>query len=166
MKYVENKETFPFVVPVRNAKEALISHYIHAKKLYNVEKSATNIELQIRNIKDMWEFVLQNDKFFIAPFKEFTQDPRDFFDKLEKKYPELRRKINLHFYIDEIYESLRNYEVETIPKDVYLEIGHYPREKSEFYDEAVFELNLDKYKKSLEHLNNLEKELVSRYKWL
>ncbi len=162
-KYIETEQTHPYVVPIRNAKDALISHYIHAKKLSDDKDGSSNIDVQILNITELWEFVLKNDKFFIAPFDSFTVDTEDFFVKLENKYPELKTQANQNMSISDVYDDIKNTEIKNMSRDIYLEVGHYPREKSIFYEEAVSELSKEKYRNSLEHLAKIEKKLVSRY---
>ena len=162
-KYVETDQTHPYIVPIRNPKDALISHYIHAKKLFDDKERSNSIDIQILDMTHLWEFVLENDKFFIAPFESFTVDTQDFFVKLENKYPELKARANQDMSISDIYDDMKNAEIKYMPKDIYLEVGHYPREKSIFYEEAVEELSKEKYRERLDHLAKLGKELESRY---
>lgn len=106
-EYVSNGNTSPFLVPIRDAKESLISNYIMSRFIRPINGGRQfDINQQINVIKDLWEFVESEDRFFIAPFEEFTENTESFFTTLEDTYTELKSKIVSEKSTQEVYQEL------------------------------------------------------------
>jgi len=162
--YVAGGQSFPFVIPVRDSRDAMVSHYIHSRKVYGNKEASQSMSDQIQNIKDLWEFTLSNkDKFFIAPFEKFTSNMEYFFNRLETKYPDLVQFADPNISPESVYEDLKKREVEKISQDVYLEIGHLPRDRSIFYDEAVKIIGSPEYSDEFDYLENIRQDLIKEY---
>jgi hypothetical protein len=97
------KEKYPFVVPVRDALPSIASAKIYRDKSFldHPERMARHAgtdapdeySLQIENIiqrfLDYTQYLVDNPRFFVAPFDEFTKDATSVMYKLSKRYPRI-----------------------------------------------------------------------------
>jgi hypothetical protein len=87
---------YPFVVPVRDALPCIASAKIYRDKVVTSKfhESSENDTRELFYIIDMHseyiEYLVNNPKFFIAPFHEFTKDPVKVIQKLSNMYPEIK----------------------------------------------------------------------------
>jgi hypothetical protein len=127
-------EDYPFVVPVRDALPSIASAKIYRDKSFldhpdkMVRHPGTDIpddsSLQIENIikrfLDYTQYLVDNPKFFIAPFHEFTKDATSVMKKLAVQYPTMV-----------VLDTITNKDVEDMLSDGVnmfdSEIGNLPR---------------------------------------
>jgi hypothetical protein len=122
----------PFVVPVRDALDSIISSkiyrdYVFTNDIYgNRNKDHTDINFIINRYKKYMTFLLHNEKFFIAPFHEFTKDHNKVIDVLVKQYPGLsiEKYYTKEEMIKEILEKDKGGGIE------HPELGNLPRTHS------------------------------------
>jgi hypothetical protein len=152
----EYKEDYPFVVPVRDALPSIASAKVYRDKvlndnLYGVSENITQqLDYIINTYKTYIDFLLDNPKFFIAPFHEFTKDHNAVIDKLSKQYPSIQKYKNVTYKdIEEISSKMND-------KIFDPEIGNLPRPnpkkedvektlKSDFSEEiSGIQSNIDK----------------------
>jgi hypothetical protein len=136
-EHIAAQKTTPFLVPVRDAKECLVSNYVMARfQRPAVGGYKFDIKEQIGVIKDLWEFVESEDRFFIAPFEEFTQNTENFFDTLEKTYPELKSKVKAFKTVEEVHKELEHKEYfkgrNSLTEKQLLELGKVQLKNMEF----------------------------------
>jgi len=117
---------YPFVVPVRDALPCIASAKIYRDKVVTSKfhESGENDTKELFYIVDTHseyiQYLVDNPKFFIAPFHEFTKDPIKVMEKLSKMYPEI--KVENYLTCDEIEATVSKNE------DVYdTESGNLPR---------------------------------------
>jgi hypothetical protein len=162
--YISGGLSHPFIVPLRDPVDTLISHHVHAKKLSDNFSASQEVKGKINELSELWNFVYNHENFFVAVFEEFTQDVDTFFTKLETFYPELaNNKREKTMPNDEVYRNFELGEISTIDPSMYLEVGHVPRKKSPFYDEVAEVLY--GYSNSMEMLQikDLYEKLKDRY---
>jgi len=117
---------YPFVVPVRDALPCIASAKIYRDKVVTSKfhESGENDTKELFYIIDMHseyiQYLVDNPKFFIAPFHEFTKDPIKVMQKLSNMYPEI--KVENYTTCEEIEATVSKNE------DVYdTESGNLPR---------------------------------------
>ena len=162
-KYISTNQKFPFVVPVRDAKESIASYYVHEKKLNGTEKLEENIEGRLKNLADLWHFVLGYSIFFVAPFSEFTSNTENFFKKLESTHSVLVPFIDPNADLSSTYRDLELRELSSIPQEIYLEVGHLPRNRTPEYGEALEYMDSKKFEEKFVLLDDMQKKLNDRY---
>ena len=119
------------IIVLRDAMDSLVSC-----KVRNIRKEAeegiegnNNYEGFVKRHEDYIELLLENDIFFIAPFKEFTVDPDAVMQKIKTAYPDLPN-IMSKIDINDIFETIRK----GYPENSY--DVHLPEEKSALYVQA------------------------------
>ena len=83
-------EEHPFIVPVRDALPCLASAKIFRdKRSSNPENSEKSEEpdQMLKRFLQYTEYLVDNPKFFIAPFHEFTKDHGSVIQKISNQYP-------------------------------------------------------------------------------
>jgi hypothetical protein len=115
-----------FVVPVRDAVPSIASATVYRNKFYSrdvddVEKVALQFKNKIKRYEEYTDYLIDNPKFFIAPFHEFTKDHQKVLEIISKEYPSV--KIEKTFTYDEIK---KNAELGNKAEN-YTEYGHFPR---------------------------------------
>lgn len=173
---------FPFIVPVRDAIDSISSAKIYrdqylleySEMIANLEnedcKTTDEITIELKNIittselkniieryKEYTRYLVNNPKFFIAPFDEFTEDVNKVIEKLSKQYPDIK------IYRNVTSEEVKNYASHN--KNAYHpEYGNLSREtpkqlkiqellKSEFLEEIqIIQANIDKLYKRYHEL--------------
>lgn len=163
IEHISKRQNLLFIVPTRSAKDSLASYYVHEKKLNGPNNLEKKIESQLVNLINLWSFVLEHDSFFIAPFSKFTSDIYDFFVKLELAHPELQPFIDKNADLNLTYDFLISKELANIPKEIYLEVGHLPRERTPEYEKAVELINSKAFEEKFVVLTDMQKKLDSRY---
>ncbi len=97
------KEHYPFVVPVRDALPSIASAKIYRDKSFldypermarhqgsdKIDDRSLQIENIIKKFLQYTQYLIDNPRFFIAPFDEFTQDATKTMRKLESQYPRI-----------------------------------------------------------------------------
>jgi hypothetical protein len=97
------KEKYPFVVPVRDAMESISSAKIYRDKSFldhpermarlegtnNPDEHSLQIENIIQRFLDYTQYLIDNPRFFVAPFNEFTKDATPVMQKLSNQYPRI-----------------------------------------------------------------------------
>jgi hypothetical protein len=174
---------FPFIVPVRDAIDSISSakiyrdHYsleysemlanlkhVDLKKIHEMTLELKHIKMtsELKNIieryKEYIQYLVDNPKFFIAPFYEFTEDVNKVIKKLSKQYPDIK------IYKNVTFEEVKDYVSRN--KNVYHpEYGNLPREtpkqseiqellKSEFLEEIQsIQANIEKLYKRYHELS-------------
>jgi hypothetical protein len=145
---------YPFVVPVRDALPCIASAKIYRDKVVTnkFHESGENDTKEFPHIikvhAEYIQYLVDNPKFFIAPFHEFTKDPMKFMCKLSNKYPDI--KVTNSITCEKIKEIVSQNE------DAYdTESGNLPRTtpkkqeieeilKSQFLEEIqAIQLNID-----------------------
>jgi hypothetical protein len=97
------KEKYPFVVPVRDALPSIASAKIYRDKSFldypermarhqgtnNPDEHSLQIENIIQRFLDYTQYLIDNPRFFVAPFDEFTKDATPVLQKLSNQYPRI-----------------------------------------------------------------------------
>jgi hypothetical protein len=155
----EYNQDYPFVVPVRDALPSIASAKIYRDKvfsdnLYGVEESLTKeFEEIIKRYAEYIQYLVDNPKFFIAPFHEFTKDHNKVIYSLSKKYPSITIETNVS--AKDIIELA---SAET--KNVFdTELGNLPRPTPK--KEEIEEILKTKY---LKEINDIQSNIDILYK--
>ena len=96
----------PFVVPVRDALPCIASAKIYRDKVVTskfhtaYENETKELPYIIKVHAEYIQYLVDNTKFFIAPFDEFTKDPMTVMAKLSNEYPDV--KVNNNVTCEEI----------------------------------------------------------------
>lgn len=161
------KGSDPFIVPVRDALESISSarvfrKYVFDNKMFN-DMGGTESELDniVRRYKEYTDYLVKNEKFFIAPFHEFTKDHMLVINKMIKFYSNL--------YDIKIIDFLNKEDIflkiEKQHKDQYShhpQLGNFPREDNE-EKYQIRELLLKQYRDDTEHIQSNINLLYKRY---
>ena len=121
------KEKYPFVVPVRDALPSIASAKVYRDKVLNdnlfgvVKNETQNLDHIVETYKTYIDFLLDNPKFFIAPFNEFTKDHNAVISKLSKKYPIIKNIRNV------TYKDIEDAAFRANDKIFNTELGNLPR---------------------------------------
>jgi hypothetical protein len=155
----------PFIVPVRDALPSIVSSkiyrdYVFQNSLYgNLRGDDTEITTIIKRYKEYTTFLLNNPKFFIAPFHEFTKDHNGFLDVLMSQYPHLPRYGNMTK--DELFKKIDTLEI--IKENLgHPELGNLPREDS-LEKEKIKEEILLHHSHEIEEIQKTIEILYARY---
>jgi hypothetical protein len=154
----------PFVVPVRDALDSVISSkvyrdYVVINKLYGAKDDEhADIGFIINRYKKYMTFLLHNEKFFIAPFHEFTKDHNGVIDVLVKKYPGLsiEKYYTKEEMIKEILEKDKGGGIE------HPELGNLPRTHS-LEKTKIKKILLSDYKEQIKEIQDIIDLLYERY---
>jgi hypothetical protein len=154
----------PFVVPVRDALDSIISSkiyrdYVFTNDIYgNRNKDHTDINFIINRYKEHMTTLLHNPKFFIAPFHEFIKDHNSVINVLIKQYPGLiiERYYTKEEMLEEIFKKHKGENVE------HPELGNFPRVHS-VERKRIERLFLSEYKQEIEEIQGIIDLLYERY---
>jgi hypothetical protein len=157
----EYKEDYPFVVPVRDALPSIASAKVYRDKvlndnLYGVSENITqDLEYIISTYKKYIDFLLDNPKFFIAPFHEFTKDHEAVISKLSKMYPSIKQIKNV------TYKDIEEVSSKSNDKIFDPEIGNLPRSNPK--KEDVEKKLKSEYLKEIDEIQANINRLYERY---
>lgn len=164
----------PFIVPVRDPKEALISNTVRGinlleeKNLRNNVKTTYNeylheVDSGLDLMTTMWETVSSSDKFFIAPFAEIVSNKDEVIRRLEVRHPELKAEpLGMNRSASEILKVVAEQDKVRLA-GANRELGHVPRQESTYRPKAVSVVSDPIFRPRLEYLHTLQKNLLSRY---
>jgi hypothetical protein len=154
----------PFVVPVRDALPSIVSSkiyrdYVFENNLYGNSTGAdTDINFIISRYKEYMKYLLDNPRFFIAPFHEFTKDHNSLIYVLLKKYTGLN--IKKYNTVEEIFETIHKNNKD-VPMD-HAELGNFLRRPSP-KKEQVEEILLSNHKEEIKEIQHVIDLLYKRY---
>jgi hypothetical protein len=158
----EYDQEYPFIVALRDALPSIVSSkiyrdYMYNNKLYNsYDIENTLLETIIGRYKEYTEYLLDNPKFFIAPFQEFTKDHNKVIGVIAHTYPSIKNvKQTTYKEISERAESVINTIYEP-------EIGNLPRKTNEIKDE-IENLILKNYSEDIKLIQSNINKLYNRY---
>ena len=164
----------PFIVPVRDPKEALISNTVRGinlleeKNLRNNVKTTHNEHLHevdsgLNLMTTIWETVSSSDKFFIAPFTEIVSNKDEVIRRLEVRYPELKAEpLGMNRSASELLKVVAQQDKVRLAGSN-RELGHVPRQESIYRPTAVSVVSDPIFRSRLEYLYTLQNKLLSRY---
>jgi hypothetical protein len=151
---------YPFVVPVRDALPCIASAKIYRDKVVTnkFHESGENDTKELYYIVNIYseyiQYLVDNRKFFIAPFHEFTTNPVGVMEKLSNMYPDIK-----------VYNRLTSEEIEkAISKNegVYdTESGNLPRPTPKKAE--VEEMIKDQFFKEIQGIQSNIDKLYQRY---
>lgn len=104
----------PFVVPVRDALPCIASAKVYRDKVVTgkfytlYENESKQLPYIIKIHAEYIQYLVDNPKFFIAPFDEFTKDPMKVMSKLSNKYPDV--KVSKNVTCEEIKKAVSRNE--------------------------------------------------------
>jgi hypothetical protein len=154
----------PFIVPVRDVLESVISSKIYrdhvvSNNLYGTkDRRHADIEVIIKKYKQYMTFLLHNPKFFIAPFHEFTKNHNSVINVLIKQYPGL--SIERYYTKEEMLEEIFKKHKEE--NSEHPELGNFPRVHS-VERKRIESLVLSDYKQEIEEIQGIVDLLYKRY---
>jgi hypothetical protein len=165
LSFIENYDKpNPFVVPVRDALGSIVSSKIFWDYIFinntdgKINKEHVDINFIIDKYKKYMTFLLNNPKFFIAPFHEFTKDHNSVIRILVKQYPDLRI---IKYYTKE--EMFKEISEKTKKTDIrHAELGNLPRANLE-EKEKIKLLLLSDYKEQIKEVQDIIDLLYKRY---
>jgi hypothetical protein len=165
------KRINPFIVPLRDAIPSISSSkvyrdYVHSNGLYNdTDIDNTNLDTIISRYKEYIDYLIEQPKFFIAPFHIFIEDPNEICKKIVKFHEKKSRiKIVKTFTKEEILEEilLDKSKSEMAETMFHQELGNFPRNQSAKKAE-VEKILIDKYGKDIEEIQSGIDILYQRY---
>lgn len=160
-----------FIVPLRDAIPSISSSkvyrdYVHANGLYNdTDINNTNLDTIISRYKEYVDYLIEQPKFFIAPFHRFTEDPNEICKKIVKFYEKNSRfKIVKVFTKEEMLEEIiLDRSKSDLGKTMFHEeLGNFPRNQSAKKAE-VEKILIDKYSKDIDYIQSKINILYQRY---
>ncbi len=158
----EYDEEYPFIVALRDALPSIASSKIYRDYMYNNklhgshDMESTLLETIVGRYKEYTQYLLDNPKFFIAPFQEFTKDHNKVISVIAYTYPSIEnvkqvtyKEISERaaFLIDTIYEP---------------EIGNLPRKTNAVKNE-IEDILLKNYSEDVYILRSNINKLYNRY---
>jgi len=158
------KGSDPFIVPVRDALDSIASakvfrDYVFNNKLFNdTNPNENKIENIIKRYSEYMDYLVENPKFFIAPFNEFTNDHNMVVSKIISFFPEhefLKNKKRVS--TEYIFSKVREDEYSHHP-----ELGNFPRQESEQKNEIKC-LLFSQYGKEIQEIQDKINILYQRY---
>jgi hypothetical protein len=152
----------PFIITLRDALPSIVSAKIYRDYFYNNKLSNsydienTLLENIIARYKEYTQYLIDNPKFFIAPFQEFTKDHNKVIDLIAYTYPSIKNVRPVTY--EEISERAAH-----VIKTVYQpEIGNLPREKHDKKDE-IEKLILKDYSDDIDYIQSNINKLYNKY---
>ncbi len=151
----------PFVVPVRDAIPSIASSKIYRDKVFSeglyrsYDLINTELETIIERYDSYLSYLVDNPRFFIAPFHEFTKDHNIVVKKLAKAYPSLEIKKESTFKDIERIMVKRNTTIHTE------ELGNLPRPTPKKAE--IEEMLISNYLKDINRIQDNIKHLYNRY---
>ena len=134
----------PFVVPVRDALPSIASakifkDWVLENGSFTLREKTQDPGYIIEQYKIFMQYLVDNPKFFIAPFHEFTKDHNKVISKLSKQYPFIQNVRNVTY--EEIAEEAYKHD----PMFFNPETGNFPRptpkkEEVEKIEESIMKL--------------------------
>jgi len=124
---IEYTSNDPFVVPVRDAIPSIASAKIYRDKIFSeglyesYDFISTELETIIKRYDVYISYLIENPRFFIAPFHEFTKDHNLVVKKLARIYPSL--KIKKGSTVKDIEQTILKKNTSPYPE----ELGNFPR---------------------------------------
>lgn len=173
-EFIRSGLDIPFIVPVRDPKEALISNSVRGINLLE-EKNLSNkvnttydeylhvVDSGLDLMTTIWETVISSDRFFIAPFTEIVSNKDEVIRRLEIKHPELKAEpLGMNRSASEILKVVAEQDKVRLV-GTYKELGHVPRQESIYRPTAVSTVSDPIFRPRLEYLHTLQNKLISRY---
>lgn len=156
---IEYKKRDPFIVPLRDAFDSICSarvmrDYSKQNSISYQHRLSTN-ELINRYTKYV-TFLINSDRFFIAPFKEFTSDPEQVLQVINKKYPNLTRT-NIAITLENTLQECKEKNIDA--ENPYT--GHIPRKYSA--ERKITEKEFLPYINKINNIQELINRLYERY---
>lgn len=158
----EYDKDYPFIITLRDALPSITSSKIYRDYFYNNKLSNsydienTLLENIIARYKEYTEYLIDNPKFFIAPFQEFTKDHNKVIEVVSWTYPILENVKPV------TYEEI-SVRASSIIETVYdPEIGNLPRENSELKNK-ISKIILENYSDEIEQIQSNINKLYNRY---
>lgn len=152
----------PFIITLRDALPSITSSKIYRDYFYNNKLSNsydienTLLENIIARYKEYTEYLIENPKFFIAPFQEFTKDHNKVIEVIAWAYPTIENVKPV------TYEEI-SVRASSIIETVYdPEIGNLPRENSELKNK-ISKIILENYSDDIEQIQANINKLYNRY---
>lgn len=158
----EYDQEYPFIVALRDALPSIASSkiyrdYMYNNKLYNsYDIENTLLETIIGRYKEYTEYLLDNPKFFIAPFQEFTKDHNKVISVIAYTYPSIKNVKQITY--KEISERAA-FLIGTIYEP---EIGNLPRKTNAIKNE-IENIILKNYSEDLNVIQSNINKLYNRY---
>ena len=150
----------PFVVPVRDALPSIASakifkDWVLESGSFTLREKTQNPGYIIEQYNIYMQYLVDNPKFFIAPFHEFTKDHNKVISKLSKQYPFIQNVRNV------TYEEIAEASCKHDPMFFNPETGNLPRPNPK--KEEVEKMLLSEYLEEIEGIQlNIDK-LYERY---
>jgi hypothetical protein len=158
----EYDKDYPFIITLRDALPSITSSKIYRDYFYNNKLSNsydienTLLENIIARYKEYTEYLIDNPKFFIAPFQEFTKDHNKVIEVIAWTYPILENVKPV------TYEEI-SVRASSIIETVYdPEIGNLPRENSELKNK-ISKIILGNYSDDIQKIQSNINKLYNRY---
>jgi len=158
-----------FVVPVRDALPSIVSAKLFRdyKKQNNIrehDKRTGDPEELIQRYTEYTDYLTDNDDFFIAPFKEFTEDHNKVIDVMIKNFSEYsavqrftkQQMINI---CNAYYSNIHSY---TINKENSPYLNNFPRQEAK-EKKDIEEMFKSEYSKEIGNIQSNIDELYKRY---
>jgi len=158
----EYDKDYPFIITLRDALPSITSSKIYRDYMYNNKLSNskdienTLLETIIGRYKEYVEYLIDNPKFFIAPFQEFTKDHNKVIEVIARTYPSIKNVIPVTY--EEISERAASI-IKTIHQP---EIGNLPRQDYELKDEVKNNI-LKNYSEDIDYIQTQINKLYNRY---
>jgi hypothetical protein len=165
------KEDYPFIVPVRNAFDAIASakvyrDYVHNNHMYGDNNPAqSQIWVIIEKHQEYIDYLIDSPKFFIAPFHCFIEDHNETVRKMVKFYdPYFKDKIIKNFTKEEILLTTTDpAQSHSFSQEAFHPaLGNFPRNKDKNRIK-VEEIILKDYSKKIHELQKRQEVLFQRY---
>jgi hypothetical protein len=163
---IEYKGSDPFIVPLRDQLDSITSSKLFADYIFNNNlfnnnnNNGTKIEIIIKRHERYVDYLIENPKFFIAPFHEFTKDHNTVIDKIIKFYPDCKSLKNRKIKTKE--EILLNIQEKDFKDSHHPELGNFPRTESQ-QKQVIRSLLLNKYSKEISRIQEKNNILYQRY---
>jgi len=163
---IEHKGSDPFIVPLRDPLDSITSSKLFADYVFNNNifnnhnNNATKIEIIIKRHERYVDYLIENPKFFIAPFHEFTKDHNSVIDKIIKFYPDCKSLENRKIKTKE--EILLNIQEKDFKDSHHPELGNFPRNESQ-EKQAIKTLLIKQYSKEISKIQEKVNTLYQRY---
>lgn len=152
-----------FIVPVRDALPALVSNityidYVISNKMFGASKKSKNyVKKLILDNLEYIKYLLDNTHFFIAPFKEISENHLSVCQVISAEYPELHISGKMESSQELIKEAEKTNEHLYNPY-----IGNVPR-KSNLETKHTKEMLLSNYAAEIDQMQNYINILYERY---
>ncbi len=162
---------YPFIVPVRDAFDSIASAKAYRDYVFNNNMYGDNnngqgeIWVIIERYQQYIDYLIENPRFFIAPFHCFIEDHNETVRKMIKFYhPYFENKIIKVFTKEEmLLTTTDTKQKHNFSKDAFHpELGNFPRKKSNDR-KKIEQILLTNYSKEIEGLQKKQEILYKRY---